>query len=83
LVFRDATKHRHKPATSWSGLLISALEAAVGELQEAACTHVRMVAKRRALDEIAARQIAADKKRKADAERQQAAAVTSKSAVIQ
>ena len=34
-------------------------------------SHVRMEAKRRALDEIAARQRAADEKRKADAERQQ------------
>ena len=33
-------------------------------------SHVRMEAKRRALDEIAARQNAADEKRKADAERQ-------------
>jgi hypothetical protein len=32
-------------------------------------SHVRMEAKRRALDEIAARQCAADKKRKKDAER--------------
>jgi hypothetical protein len=34
--------------------------------------HVRMEAKRRALDEIAARQKAADKKRAVEAERQQA-----------
>jgi hypothetical protein len=33
-------------------------------------SHVRMEAKRRALDEIAARQCAADVKRKTDAERQ-------------
>ncbi|MBI1789588.1 MAG: site-specific integrase [Acidobacteria bacterium] len=46
-------------------------------------SHVRMEAKRRALDEIAARQRGADEKRKAEAERQQAAAVTSQSAVIQ
>jgi hypothetical protein len=32
-------------------------------------SHVRMEAKRRALDEIAARQKAADKKRQSDAER--------------
>ena len=36
-------------------------------------SHVRMEAKRRALDEIAARQKAADKKRKKDALRQHAA----------
>jgi len=46
-------------------------------------SHVRMEAKRRALDEIAARQRAADIKRKDDAERQQQAAVVSQSAVIQ
>jgi regulator of PEP synthase PpsR (kinase-PPPase family) len=46
-------------------------------------SHVRMKAKRRALDEIAARQRAADDKRKAEAERQQAAAVVTQSAVIQ
>jgi len=34
-------------------------------------SHVRMEAKRRALDEIAARQRAADEKRKKEAERQQ------------
>ena len=45
-------------------------------------SHVRMEAKRRALDEIAARQGAADKKRKEEAEQQQAA-VVSQSAVIQ
>ena len=36
-------------------------------------SHVRMEAKRRALDEIAARQGAADEKRKADAQRQEQA----------
>jgi integrase len=38
-------------------------------------SHVRMEAKRRALDEIAARQRASDEKRKAEAERPQAAVV--------
>jgi hypothetical protein len=42
-----------------------------------------MEAKRRALDEIASRQRAADEKRKAEAERQQAAAVVTQSVVIQ
>jgi hypothetical protein len=41
-----------------------------------------MEAKRRALDEIAARQRAADEKRKAEAERQQAA-MSPQSAVVQ
>jgi hypothetical protein len=47
-------------------------------------SHVRMEAKRRALDEIAARQRAADDKRKAEAERQQQAlAVSQAGAAIQ
>ena len=46
-------------------------------------SHVRMEAKRRALDEIAVRQRAADEKRKADAERQQQTAMVPQSAVIQ
>ena len=46
-------------------------------------SHVRMEAKRRALDEIAVRQRAADEKRNAEAEGQQAAAVVTRSAVIQ
>jgi hypothetical protein len=40
-------------------------------------SHVRMEAKRRALDEIAARQIAADENRKKEPERQQQAAMVS------
>ena len=46
-------------------------------------SHVPMEAKLRALDEIAARQRAADEKRKDDAERQQQVAVASQPAVIQ
>jgi hypothetical protein len=46
-------------------------------------SYVRMEAKRRALDEIAVRQRAADEKRNAKAEGQQAAAVVTRSAVIQ
>ena len=42
-----------------------------------------MEAKRRALDGIATRQREADEKRKAEAERQQAAAVVSQSALVQ
>ena len=45
-------------------------------------SHVRMEAKRRALDEIAARQRAADENRK-DAARPQQAAMASQSAVVQ
>ena len=46
-------------------------------------SHVRMEAKRRALDEIAARQRAAQEKRSQEAERQQQAAVALESVVIQ
>ena len=46
-------------------------------------SHVRMEAKRRALDEIAARQNAADKKRKEESKRQQRAETASQSAVVQ
>jgi integrase len=44
-------------------------------------SHVRMEAKRRALDEIAARQRAADEKRQQEAERQQAAVVSQPAAI--
>jgi len=44
-------------------------------------SHVRMEAKRRALDEIAARQT--DKKRKAETERQQQTAVLPQPAMVQ
>jgi integrase len=46
-------------------------------------SHVRMEAKRRALDEIAARQRAADEKRQQEIERQQQAAVVPQSVVVQ
>jgi hypothetical protein len=46
-------------------------------------SHVRMEAKRRALDEIAVRQRTADEKRKGDDERREQVAVVSQSAVIQ
>jgi len=45
-------------------------------------SHVRMEAKRRALDEIAARQRAADEKRQLELERLQQAAVVTASAVV-
>jgi integrase len=46
-------------------------------------SHVRMEAKRRALDEIAARQRAADEKRKQKAERRDQAAPASHAALVQ
>jgi hypothetical protein len=46
-------------------------------------SHVRMEAKRRALDEAAARQRAADEKRQKESERQCEAAMASPVAVVQ
>lgn len=46
-------------------------------------SHVRMEAKRRALDEIGRRQSEADEKRKKEAERREQAAVPSQSVVVQ
>jgi predicted FMN-binding regulatory protein PaiB len=46
-------------------------------------SHVRMEAKRRALDETATRQIVADEKRQKEAERQQPDTVASQPALIQ
>jgi hypothetical protein len=46
-------------------------------------SHVRMEAKRRALDEIAARQCAADEKRRQEAELRQQGGVVSQSAAVQ
>jgi hypothetical protein len=46
-------------------------------------SHVRMEAKRRALDEIAVRQRSADEKRQQEIQRQQAAVVVSESVFVQ
>jgi len=46
-------------------------------------SHVRMEAKRRALDEIAARQRAADERRKEEAERREQGAEVPQSVVVQ
>ena len=46
-------------------------------------SHVRMEAKRRALDEIAARQCAADEKRRKEAEQRHQSSVASETLVIQ
>ena len=46
-------------------------------------SHVRMEAKRRALDEIAARQHAADEKRQKEAELRQQAAVAPQTTAVQ
>ena len=46
-------------------------------------SHVRMEAKRRALDDIAARQCAADEKRKEEGERREQAAVPDRPLMVQ
>jgi hypothetical protein len=46
-------------------------------------SHVRMEAKRRALDEIAARQRAADERRKEEVERREQVALASQSVAVQ
>jgi hypothetical protein len=46
-------------------------------------SHVRMEAKRRALDEVAARRRAADEKRKDEAERRGQSVVVSESVIVQ
>jgi hypothetical protein len=46
-------------------------------------SHVRMEAKRRALDEIASRQRAADEKRKEEADRRRQVAAAAQSAAVQ
>jgi hypothetical protein len=46
-------------------------------------SHVRMEAKRRALDEIATRQRAADERRNEEAERREKVATASQAAVVQ
>ena len=46
-------------------------------------SHVRMEAKRRALDEIATRQNAADEKRKEETERLRQAAIPRESVIVQ
>jgi hypothetical protein len=72
------------PAESGAGdEVIMSIAGHVSRARLSRYSHVRMEAKRRALDEIATRQRAADEKRKAEAERQQPAAAASQPAVVQ
>jgi hypothetical protein len=63
--------------------MITSIAGHVSRAMSPRYSHVRMEAKRRALDEIAARQCAADEKRKKEAEQRQQAAVLSQSALVQ
>jgi hypothetical protein len=68
-----------RPANAKSGAgdeVIMSIGGHVSRAMLSRYSHVRMEAKRRALDEIAARQRAADEKRKKDAEQRQVTAET-------
>jgi integrase len=85
-VYRPRRRHALVTELAESGAGDEVIMSIAGHVSRAMLSrysHVRMEAKRRALDEIAARQRAADEKRKEEAERQQAAALTSQSAVLQ
>jgi hypothetical protein len=80
--------NRHKLVTELaeSGAGDEVLMSIAGHVSRAMLSrysHVRMEAKRHALDEIAAQQGAADEKRKAEGERQQQVAVVSQAAFVQ
>ena len=70
-------------AESGAGEVIMSIAGRVWRAMLSRYSHVRMEAKRRALDEIAARQRAADEKRKNEAERQQQAAPVSQPVLVQ
>jgi hypothetical protein len=71
-----------KPAATGDEVIMS-IAGHVSRAMLSRYSHVRMEAKRRALDEIAARQRAADEKRMADGERPERAAIAPESAVVQ
>jgi hypothetical protein len=80
--------NRHTPVTelSESGAgdeVIMSIAGHVSRAMPSRYSHVRMEAKRRALDEIAARQRAAGQKRQKEAEQRRQAAVFPQSAVLQ
>ena len=73
LRFSHANRHTLVTELSESGAGDEVIMSIAGHVSRAMLSrysHVRMEAKRRALDEIAARQNTADEKRKGDAERQ-------------
>jgi hypothetical protein len=74
---------RHPIAHTAGDEVIMSIAGHVSRAMLSRYSHVRMEAKRRALDEIAVRQRVADEKRKSDVERQQQAAVSSESALVQ
>jgi hypothetical protein len=85
---RSSPDNRHTLVTelSESGAGDEVIMSIAGHVSRAMLSrysHVRMEAKRRALDEIASRQSAVDKKHKDDAERREQATVVSRSASVQ
>ena len=77
-----ARSHGSAMSTNATNRRIMSIAGHVSRAMLSRYSHVRMEAKRRALDEIAACQRAADEKRREDAERQQQVAI-SQSAVVQ
>jgi integrase len=67
-------RDKAKVVGRWHDNVIMSIAGHVSRAMLSRYSHVRMEAKRRALDEIAARQRGADEKRREEAERQQAAA---------
>jgi hypothetical protein len=82
---RASQRSHAKPASRHrvSGDAQSQYESMRADRGAARYSHVRMEAKRRALDEIAARQRAVDEKRKVDVERRERVAIAPESAVVQ
>jgi hypothetical protein len=74
---------RHPIAHTAGDEVIMSIAGHVSRAMLSRYSHVRMEAKRRALDEIAARQKAADEKHQDEAERRQQAAVVSPAVVVQ
>ena len=73
---RLPARHRQKGGEGRVGLQTMSIAGHISRAGLSRYSHVRMEAKRRALDEIAARQCAADEKRKEEAEQKQAAAAS-------
>jgi hypothetical protein len=74
------------PELAESGAVDEVIMSIAGHVSRAMLSrysHVRMEAKRRALDEIAARQRSADEKRHKEADRREQAAAVSQPAVVQ
>src|ERR1019366_5836280 len=85
-VHRTTNRHTLVTELSESGAgdeVIMSIARHVSRAMLSRYSHVQMEAKRRALNEIAARQRTANEKRKADAEQQQAEAVVPQSAMLQ